>query len=149
MEPLEFVKVSEPTMEMTFCRQRQPVRRQRGKIRNLPPAARAPLQGAAAGCIPARVRRRRRRTASRSPDAARCIFPSSSKHMRREGYELSRQYAARAVSRRSTASFASRSSGWKSTCRANTAVPVMEKLGARQGRACQHESVVARNAHKA
>ena len=68
-EPLPFVKISAPTLEMTFSvndspfagregnlRQRQPLRRARGEIRHLPPDSRPPHARDAEGRVPARQR---------------------------------------------------------------------------------------------
>ena len=91
VEPLPFVKISAPTIEMTFSVNDSPFAGTRGQVRHLPPAARAPVPRDAQGRLPARDRDRGRdrRLQRRGPrrDAA---CPSSS-----------RPCAARATSSRS------------------------------------------------
>ena len=54
VEPLPFVKISAPTMEMTFSVNDSPYAGREGKVRHLPPAAGPPVPGDPEGC-PLRV----------------------------------------------------------------------------------------------
>ena len=75
VEPLPFVKISDPTIEMTFSVNDSPVRRARGQIRHLAQPARPSEPRAAQGRLPC-TSPSRARTPSTSPGAARCTCRS-------------------------------------------------------------------------
>ena len=52
VEALPFVKISRPTLEMTFSVNDSPLRRPGGQVRHLPPAAGPSVPGDAAGRVP-------------------------------------------------------------------------------------------------
>ena len=80
VEPLDFVKISAPTMEMTFYHQRFSLCRPGRKICHLPTDPGPAPEGAAQGCIPPGHRRPKAPpTPSMWRAGARCICPSSSR----------------------------------------------------------------------
>ena len=88
MEPLPFVKISAPTMEMTFSVNDSPFAGREGKYRHLPPAAGPAVPGDPEGRVPAGHRDRTPPTAFNVAGRGEMHLSILIETMRREGYEF-------------------------------------------------------------
>ena len=128
------MKISAPTMEMTFSVNDSPYRRAGGQVRHLPPAAGAAVPGDPEGCLPAGHARSDGATdafnvAGRGEMSLSILIET----MRREGYEfqVSPPRVLYQDDRRQEVR-AHRAAGG-ATCPSESVGAVIEKLGARKG----------------
>ena len=136
VEPLPFVKISEPTVAMTFSVNDSPLRAG-GQVRDLPAPARAPVAASCRRTCPCAWRDRAPRTPSACAAAASCTCPSSSRRCAAR-VTSSRSPSPRCSSRRSTASSCEPIERLVADVPEEYAGAVIEKIGPAQGRAGEH-----------